>query len=187
MIHIKKRLVHDMPIKKVDVMSRASAIWLFGRQFTEQRNPPKTAMISISSLDQQTPDFNMDGSNGLIKTCLMSFDDEEQGTPGCIEQKDAEKIADFVRSIENNNEIERLVVHCGAGVSRSAGVAAACSLYLLGDDSEFFSSRYCPNRTCYRMVLDALLVPLTDEQIDERFGRNKKEYWTKRREELGID
>lgn len=176
-----------MPIKKIDVMSRANAIWQFARQFSEMKNPPATAMISISSHDEPLPDFNLDGGNGLKKVCHMSFDDEESGTPGCITKDDATEIADFVRSIENDDDIERLVVHCGAGVSRSAGVAAACSLYLLGDDSEFFGAKYCPNRTCYRMVLDALLVPLTDEQIEERFGRNKELYWERKREELGID
>lgn len=176
-----------MSIKKIEVTSRANAIWMFGRQYSDIKNAPKTALISISSRDEIPPDFNMDGSNGLLEVCIASFDDEEQGMPRCIEQQDAEKIADFVCSIENDNQIEKLVVHCGAGISRSAGVAAACSLYLLGDDSEFFDSRYCPNRTCYRMVLNALLVQLTDEQIDERFGRNKKKYWEVRRKELGID
>lgn len=175
-----------MAIRKIEVMSRASAVWLFARQFAERPDPPITAIISISNIDQPSPDFNMDGANGLVESCLLSFDDVECGEKGCITAQDADRIASFVRSIEGRDDIERLVVHCGAGVSRSAGVAAACSLYLFGDDSEFFGSKYCPNRTCYRMVLDSLLVPLTDTQIDERFGRNKELYWARRREELEI-
>ena len=79
-----------MSIKKIEVTSRANAIWMFGRQYSDIKNAPKTALISISSRDEIPPDFNMDGSNGLLEVCIASFDDEEQGMPRCIEQQDAE-------------------------------------------------------------------------------------------------
>ena len=66
-----------MAIRKIEAMSRASAVWLFARQFSERPDPPITAIISISNIDQPSPDFNMDGANGLVESCLLSFDDDD--------------------------------------------------------------------------------------------------------------
>jgi predicted protein tyrosine phosphatase len=52
-------------------------------------------------------------------------------------------------------EIERLIVHCDAGVSRSPAVAAALARALNGDDTEFFGGRYRPNMRVYRLLLEA--------------------------------
>ena len=53
-------------------------------------------------------------------------------------------------------EIERIVVHCDAGVSRSPAVAAALSKVLNGDDAEFFGGRYRPNMRVYSTLLETL-------------------------------
>lgn len=52
-----------------------------------------------------------------------------------------------------NQEVERFIVHCDAGMSRSPAVAAAVSKMLYGDDMRFFK-RYHPNRRVYYMILD---------------------------------
>ncbi|MBR1496099.1 MAG: metallophosphoesterase [Oscillospiraceae bacterium] len=52
---------------------------------------------------------------------------------------------------------ETLIVHCDAGISRSAGVAAAIGKCCNGDDRAFFrGGRYCPNMWCYRKTMAAL-------------------------------
>lgn len=66
---------------------------------------------------------------------------------------DARKIVDFVNDFWGKTD--RFIVHCDAGVSRSAGVMAAILKYKTGDDSEVFNSKmYCPNMWCYRLVLN---------------------------------
>jgi predicted protein tyrosine phosphatase len=50
--------------------------------------------------------------------------------------------------------IDLIIVQCNAGISRSAGVAAALSLIINGDDSWVFDDkRYLPNRLVYRTIL----------------------------------
>lgn len=49
-----------------------------------------------------------------------------------------------------------LIIHCEAGISRSAGVAGALSKYILGDDSQFFRTPYLPNRLVYKTLLNLL-------------------------------
>ncbi len=56
----------------------------------------------------------------------------------------------FVQSVEK--EIEELLVHCEAGVSRSASVAAAISRYLGENDDDWFKF-YIPNRYVYRTLI----------------------------------
>ncbi|HVH42669.1 MAG TPA: hypothetical protein VM925_10005 [Labilithrix sp.] len=51
--------------------------------------------------------------------------------------------------------VERIVIHCDAGISRSAAVAAALSRALRGDDTEFFTGKYKPNMRVYRLLLDS--------------------------------
>ena len=53
------------------------------------------------------------------------------------------------------NLIEAIICQCDAGVSRSAGVAAALSKILNGDDSWVFNSKeYIPNMYVYRMIIN---------------------------------
>ena len=49
-------------------------------------------------------------------------------------------------------------MHCEAGQSRSAGVAAAIMKYLYNNDTDIFNNRYYkPNMLCYRKVLNAFM------------------------------
>jgi hypothetical protein len=65
----------------------------------------------------------------------------------------AMKVWQFV--LRHLPEIERSLVHCDAGMSRSPAVAAAISKVLTGDDSAFFGGRYRPNIRVYRTLLEA--------------------------------
>ncbi len=70
----------------------------------------------------------------------------------------AAEIWSFVRA--HRDDVERIVVHCDAGMSRSPAVAAALSRALTGDDSDFFGGRYRPNMRVYRLLLDAAVGEL---------------------------
>ncbi len=101
------------------------------------------------------------------KSIFLQFDDVEREHDGYIpmDQKQSEKIAKFVRMIYADESVHTIVVHCEAGISRSAGVAAAILKWWTGDDSPIFDNNYYrPNMRCYRMVLNALLGDL--EEID---------------------
>lgn len=64
---------------------------------------------------------------------------------------DAQKIHDFVESLPD--EVEKLIVHCYAGVSRSAAVAAGIAQVKFGDDKEYFK-KYVPNMHVYYKILE---------------------------------
>lgn len=106
----------------------------------------------------------------FVKDILfLAFDDvEEDRTYGCkpMSKEDGVLVRDFVEKFKN--EVNEIIVHCDAGVSRSAGVAAAIGKYLNGDDMFIFGRpRYSPNLTCYRNTLNAFFgeVKIDEEKI----------------------
>ncbi|MRR28783.1 hypothetical protein EG834_00250 [bacterium] len=69
----------------------------------------------------------------------------------------ARDIASFVAG--KKNDVELIVCHCEAGVSRSAGVASAISCWINGDEeAKSFSHDgiHRPNQAVYTLVLNAL-------------------------------
>jgi protein-tyrosine phosphatase len=130
------------------------------------------AVISISTVGDDFPIFNEPEG---IKILYLAFDDVEDcdkyHTP--ISTLQALDIRNFV---EDNKDTKTLVVHCDAGVSRSAAVAAAIGKYLYNDDMFIFGRpRFCPNRTVYRKVLQAFYErELLEEEKEEL---NEKENW----------
>ena len=74
-----------------------------------------------------------------------------------MEDKDAKQILNAVEKYKDS--VEEIIVHCDAGFSRSPAVAAALSLWLNGDDSEFFDrNHYCPNTWVYRKLLNEMIA-----------------------------
>jgi hypothetical protein len=64
--------------------------------------------------------------------------------------KDAKKVWRFVT--KHVSEIDAVVVHCEAGVSRSTGMAAALAKFYFNDDLVFFK-KGVPNKLVYKKVL----------------------------------
>jgi protein-tyrosine phosphatase len=134
----------------VEVMSRNKAT-----EFSFEAHNKRIAVISISDTDKESPEFSDDSKNGIFQRLRLHFDDVEIDDENCITDEQASEISDFVFKVRD--EADKIVVHCEAGISRSAGVAAAIMKYLNGDDWGVFDNpRYCPNNTCYRKVLNAL-------------------------------
>ena len=124
----------------------------------------KCVIISINDVNDVLNKFN---NNPNIKAvCSLRFNDVEGNRDGHMVREDAEKIIEFVNN--NINDVDEIIVHCGAGVSRSAGVCAALMLILTGDDSDIFnSSRFRPNMHCYRLVLESYFGYYNKEPIVE--------------------
>ncbi len=68
--------------------------------------------------------------------------------------QEAKRILNFVDKY--GKEVDLLVVHCEAGISRSAGVAGALSLIYNGSD-EYYFKEYLPNMLVYRKILNAYM------------------------------
>lgn len=62
------------------------------------------------------------------------------------------QVVQFV--LAHKDHVERFLVHCDAGLSRSPGAAAAIAV-MVGQSDENFFKRYYPNRKVYRFILNA--------------------------------
>ena len=145
----------------ITVMSRAE----LAEYYMSVKVP--TAVISITERDGKN--LPLEGNANIKDVLYLHFDDEVEGN-NAIKEEQARLIYKFVEEhFVLKKNCEDLIVQCFAGVSRSAGVAAAISLAIKGDDSEIFNNgRYVPNMLCYRKVLDAFGFHLGYEEVEEK-------------------
>ena len=149
---------------KFQVMSRQNA-----RSYSFNKDIDTCIIVSINDVADVKNQF--DDNDNIKAVCSLFFDDVEGNEKNCMTREDAEKIIDFVN--QNLNTVNEIIVHCGAGVSRSAGVCAALMLIVNGDDSEIFNNpRFCPNMHCYRLVLEAYFGYYDRDAADEKIRRN---------------
>lgn len=85
------------------------------------------------------------------KHVIENSDSSEAERMVFFSEKDAKDIFNFVQS--HIASIELIICQCDAGISRSAGLAAALSRILNGTD-EYFFKRYIPNSRVYRIMLN---------------------------------
>lgn len=128
------------------------------------------AFLSIHSTDEKAPDLSTPGGS----SCYLCFDDvEDDSVPGCVPMSDAQAtlMANFLEELAASDP-STLIVHCSAGISRSAGVAAAIHDALgwpianARDNDVFRDGKFAPNMHCYRTMLHALGCDVTQEELD---------------------
>lgn len=166
---------------KFTVLSRMQA-----RDYTYSTAPKEPyIMISINDANALPNMFKRDPY--MKDVCILHFDDVESGKTA-MKERDAAKILRFVDS--HIHEINEIIVHCGAGVSRSAGVCAAIMKIVTDDDTPIFNNaKYKPNMACYRKVMNAYFgrptfghppvasnkYPRIDEQRTKNIRKNTSE------------
>lgn len=136
----------------VRVMSRHECV-----SYCNQSHNTPSLIISISTPYRQydwKPEIT--DTNGVKNILRLAFNDTDLlDDIRPISDRDAERIKAFLQ--ENWSDDVLLIVHCDAGQSRSAGVAAAILKATTGDDSEIFDKpRFIPNMLVYRTVLQEL-------------------------------
>ena len=131
-----------------EIMSRKEARYASGETIAQT-----TAIISITDVGSKQNEFYP--ASWIYAVLHIQFDDVVERGHNCMTKANAEKIAKF--TLENFKKVERIIIHCEFGQSRSAGVAAALSQFFENHDNGISTdSRYFPNWTCYKYVLRAL-------------------------------
>jgi predicted protein tyrosine phosphatase len=131
-------------------------LFVYSRHAVEAVRPHEVphAIVSITSGAADVARLRInDQCLGVLR---LSFPDAEEPSEAFPEaalfsSEHARQIWDFV--LRHRETVERIVVHCDAGISRSPAVAAAIARTLNGDDAEFFGGRYSPNMRVYRLLL----------------------------------
>ena len=129
-----------------------------------------TAIVSIGgwSRKKDRPAFTV-GENDVVAVWQCDVFDKVNDTgrksKGLLTLDDADSFASFIGQLDGTGA-ERLVVHCGSGISRSSAAAAAASKALWGDDLWAFArpNIWGPNADVYTKLLHGLgLLDALDE------------------------
>lgn len=143
-----------------------------------------TAIASIGGWRGESgrPRFEV-GRNGVVAVWQRDVDDacnrSGRRKRGLLTAEDAESFAQFIGELGGAGA-ERLVVHCGGGISRSSAAAAAASKALWGDDLWAFArpNVWGPNVDVYTKLLHGLglLDDLNDQDCVPR-ARHRFAEW----------
>jgi predicted protein tyrosine phosphatase len=133
-------------------------IFVYSRAGLEAAKPHEVshAVISITSHPDDVAHLRPnDACRGLLRLSFVDAEapSDQHAEASLFSSEQANQVWSFVS--KHQPDVERVIVHCDAGVSRSPAVAAAISKALTGDDSEFFAGRYRPNMRVYRLMLEA--------------------------------
>ena len=135
----------------------------------------RTAFVSITSPEGEEADLDESNPN-VVGIFRMKFPDEDYGSPDSFEKPKAENfegLAEFAEFVEKS-DVDLLVVHCEAGISRSAAVAAALSERLgLGVDV-WRERRLHPNLLVYKLACAELGIGRTKEDLERAFAVRKE-------------
>lgn len=125
--------------------------------FNEFKNK---SYVIISIHESPIEDYNIHFSkNFFCKDVLeLNFSDIEETWVKelgpdffLFSDEDAKKIVNFIKKYENS-DIDEILIHCNAGVSRSTAVADAIAKYLGKDNSIYFKNSK-PNKYVYEKLI----------------------------------
>lgn len=134
----------DITLEDIEILSRQEM-----KNYTWDKSKDY-AVISISPPGNEPEWLQLeDHIIGIIK---LGFDDVDKKEDGLepLSKIDAAAIVEFCSIVLPY--ADRLIVHCDAGISRSAGITAAISKYYFNNDNWVFKKKI-PNMHCYVTVL----------------------------------
>lgn len=144
----------------------------------EQLNSEELKNTLVISTSSEEPIKFQGEAKNIIR---FDFDDIEKNDEGkCFTEEDAKNIVAFLNS-HDLTKVDKIICSCDGGVSRSAAMAAALSLYLNGDDWNIWgNAQYVPNLTVYRTLLNVIFKSKSnfEEQIAQKEEHNIK-IWRK--------
>jgi predicted protein tyrosine phosphatase len=131
-----------------EIMNRHDARYASGNE-----SAPASAIISITDVGSDENKFYP--AKWIHETLHLKFDDVGEHGRNCITMEQANRIAEF--ALQNYGQVQRFIIHCEFGQSRSAGAAAALCEFFEGHDNGIAQDpRYFPNWTVYKYVTNAL-------------------------------
>lgn len=134
------------------------------RDFCKEEHSFRTCIISISTVGGKANYLPKTSVNRIVAVLPLWFDDELCGD-NAFDQDMAAQILRFVDLWKSH--VDCILVHCDAGISRSAAVCAALKRYLGEDDWDIFRNpQYDPNALVYHTMMeqiDASYIPCSDE------------------------
>ena len=139
------------------------------RQFLQLDNVPVASAAIISSSEY------LDVSKISIPFAYADYMDFDYESPRSFTELQASEFAEFIKSMKHN--VTDLFVCCDAGESRSPAIAAAIHRWLGQNDHIIWKNpKYHPNILCFKRMLEAFLIDISDFEIDEIIYLSKRAF-----------
>lgn len=150
---------------KIDIMEKQQCTVFSTKDLKED-----CIIISINDTDCSTVIFD---NKNILDILKVTFDDLEKKSKNkenkykLIDIHIAKEIKSFVDKFKN--KVNHIVVHCTAGVSRSAATACVVSRYLNGTDNHIFScGEYHPNKLVYKTMCEAFELEYNEDEFNRK-------------------
>lgn len=154
---------------KIRVMSKLKAV-----EHSIKTDINKCIIVSINTPNYGT--YLYDNKN-IIDILPLYFNDIERDYKNCLapRQNDFAGLKDFIDTYKD--QVDEIIVHCAAGISRSSATAAAICQYLKIDEVKtiWANSDYIPNTLVYKLALKELGLKYCEHQISNYIDINKME------------
>ena len=113
------------------------------------QEPNSWVLISIGEPGEDKPKV----PESCLDVLRVELADVDRGIEGYIKfsQAHAKKILDFYHKYKHT--VKTFIIHCTAGISRSAGVAAALHRIHYNEDDQTYWTKYLPNMLVYRTII----------------------------------
>lgn len=147
---------------RIQIMNENEAI-----KYTYTHDKDDYIIISINSPGYEVTKLN---KLGKYKAVLwLSFNDID--TPYYnLEPKQGDFVGlkQFIDDYKDNANINNIIVHCAAGISRSSALASAISKYLNLNYKSIWKDNYLmPNPLVFKLALNELNINITQKEINE--------------------
>lgn len=138
-------------------------------RYAEDGDMSDVAVLAVSSYG-----IKMEKLNVFCKTLCLNFDDITDDSSSSAFNKDiADKIAAYVKDLPG--KLDTLFVCCDSGESRSTAMSAAIMRYNGVDEMKIWKNpHFHPNTLVYSLLCDALGVPVSDAELQEKHRISEK-------------
>lgn len=136
----------------------------------KRRSDTKTVIVSIRCPEDTALDFSE--CDNILDSITLKFNDIDRDYPGypAPKKEDFYGLKEFIDKYKDN--VDRIIVHCHAGISRSSACASAISRYLnINDNFIWDSGKYCPNKLVFKFSLEELEFNIDEDIMDDLYSR----------------
>ena len=163
-------------MRNIKILSKAEAI-----QYYNTNTKDIYIIVSIKRLNEEDTLYfkNYNKSNNCRGLIRLSFNDLEHDLNDSIlapRQGDFCGLKAFIDTFKEDKDIDTIVVHCDAGISRSSALGAIIAQYLGLNEFNLVwnNDKYIPNERVYRLASNEFKLKLCEAQLNFYKGIKKQ-------------
>lgn len=163
-------------MRDIKILSKIEAM-----QYYNTNTEDNYIIVSISSLNEKDTFYfkNYNENNNCKGIIRLSFNDLEHDYNDsnlAPRQGDFCGLKAFIDTFKDNKDINTIIVHCDAGISRSSALGAVIAQYLGLNEFNLIwnNDKYIPNERVYRLASKEFKLKICEAQLGFYKGIKKQ-------------